>query len=233
MAAIVLVHGAWHGAWCWYKVKTELERRGHWVVAPDLAGHGADRTPNANIAIDAYIQPVLDALASAPEPPLLVGHSMGGMIISMAAERTSTRLASLIYLCAFLPQDGESLMDLVTRDAHSKLLSYIDFATNTVRDEGLVPCFYADCSTEDVTLARMLLQPQTQAPTTTKASLTAARFGAISRRYVVCAQDQAISAEHQRWMAARYPDMPVMEMNTSHSPFFSAPALLADAIVGK
>lgn len=231
MAAFVLVHGAWHGAWCWYKVRTALERRGHWVATPNLSGHGTDRTPVQDLSIERYIAPVVAAINSASSPPIVVGHSMGGMMISLAAEAAAAPLHSLIYLCAFLPRNGESVVDLFTLDQHSELPGYLDAATGTVRDEGLVPCFYADCSADDVTLARLSLNPQPQVATVGRATLSDERFGKIARRYIVCTQDRAISPTHQRWMAARYPDTPVAELNTSHSPFFSAPEALVNVLL--
>jgi len=77
MARFVLVHGAWHGAWCWYKVVPALERLGHAVQAIDLPGHGVDRTPLADVTLDAYVDRVGEAIARAGEPVMLVGHFSG------------------------------------------------------------------------------------------------------------------------------------------------------------
>ena len=84
LTAFVLVHGAWHGAWCWDELAPLLG--GH-VEAVDLPGHGADTTPVAGCTLDAYVARVVEALERAPEPAVLVGHSLGGITVAQAAER--------------------------------------------------------------------------------------------------------------------------------------------------
>ncbi len=75
MSRFVLVHGAWHGAWCWNKVVPLLEAKGHSVDAIDLPGHGSDVTPIAEVTLERYAERVGRALRAEPEPAVLVGHS--------------------------------------------------------------------------------------------------------------------------------------------------------------
>ena len=105
---IVLVHGAAHGGWCWERLTPLLEQLGYQVQAPDLPGLGADPTPPAAVTFEDYVDRVAEVLRSSPAPAVLVGHSLGGITISQAAERAPEHVAKLIYLAAFLPQDGES-----------------------------------------------------------------------------------------------------------------------------
>lgn len=86
MSTYVLVHGAWHGAWCWKYVIPILENEGHNVIALDLPGHGEDKTPIPEITFDAYAKRVCKILDEQSEPVVLVGHSMGGAVISQVAE---------------------------------------------------------------------------------------------------------------------------------------------------
>src|ERR1700680_4689248 len=109
MSQFLLVHGASGGAWCWHKLMPELERRGHRALAIDLPGHGEDKTPLAQVNLAAYAERVADTLKKLPEPAVLIGHSMGGMVISAAAELAPEWVRTLVYLCAYLPRDGESL----------------------------------------------------------------------------------------------------------------------------
>lgn len=74
MTTFVLIHGAWHGGWCWDKVVPLLEQAGHVAVAPDLPSHGADRTPVAEVTLDAYVARVCEILDAQPEPVVLLGH---------------------------------------------------------------------------------------------------------------------------------------------------------------
>ncbi len=107
MATYVLIHGAWHGAWCWDKVVSLLKMKGHRVEAPDLPGHGKDRTPIGEVSLEAYAEKICKVLDAELEPVILVGHSMGGIAISQAAEYLPDKIETLVYLTAFLLRDGE------------------------------------------------------------------------------------------------------------------------------
>src|SRR5690242_8929821 len=98
MSRFVLVHGAWHGAWCWDKVVPLLEIKGHSAHAIDLPGHGRDLTPTAEVTLERYVERVCQALVAEPEPAVLVGHSMSGMVITQAAERCPEHIQMLVYL---------------------------------------------------------------------------------------------------------------------------------------
>ncbi len=113
MARIVLVHGAFAGAWCWEPVLPGLRAAGHEVEAIDLPGSGEDPTPVSEVSLDAYAERVCGVLARG-RPAVLVGHSMGGMVVTQAAARCPEHVAALVYVAAFLPGDGQSLMDLVS-----------------------------------------------------------------------------------------------------------------------
>ena len=87
MSTYVLVHGAWHGAWCWHKIVARLEARGHTVVAPDMPGHGMDRTPIEQVTLEDIAARLTSIIDAQDEPVVLVGHSYGGTMISQAAVR--------------------------------------------------------------------------------------------------------------------------------------------------
>jgi len=84
MTTFGLIHGAWHGAWCWERVVPSLERRGARVVAPDLPGMGQDKTPLSGITLAVWARSVADLVEQQSEPAVLVGHSRGGIVISQA-----------------------------------------------------------------------------------------------------------------------------------------------------
>ncbi|MGH2894556.1 MAG: alpha/beta fold hydrolase, partial [Solirubrobacteraceae bacterium] len=112
MASFLLVHGAMGGAWCWERVIPGLRSAGHDAVAIDLPGQGSDTTPLAEISLYRYSYAVCDLLDGMDGPVLLTGHSMGGMVITQAASQRPDKLAGLIYVAAFLPRPGESLIDI-------------------------------------------------------------------------------------------------------------------------
>ncbi len=116
MTTFVLVHGAWHGAWCWDKVAAELTKAGNRVVTLDLPSHGEDKTPAHEVTLDSYAEAIAKVIRGEEEKVVLVGHSMGGIAISAAAELVPDRIQRLIYLTAFLPRDGESLLAIEERN---------------------------------------------------------------------------------------------------------------------
>ncbi|MBA3922407.1 MAG: alpha/beta fold hydrolase, partial [Nostocaceae cyanobacterium] len=111
MSTCILIHGAWHSSWCWNKVATLLEQAGHKVIAPDLPSHGKDKTPIREVTLQSYTDRICEILTELIEPVILVGHSMGGLVITQVAEQCPDKIEKLVYLCAFLPGNGESLLD--------------------------------------------------------------------------------------------------------------------------
>jgi pimeloyl-ACP methyl ester carboxylesterase len=112
MARFVLVHGAFGGAWCWEPVTGPLEAAGHAVETLDLPGCGADQTPVEAVTLASCAKRVCDVLVSGTEPAILVGHSMGGVVVTQAASDCPGHVASLVFVAAFMPADGQSLLDL-------------------------------------------------------------------------------------------------------------------------
>ena len=106
MATYVLIHGAWHGGWCWDKIVPLLKKEGHKVEAPDLPGHGRDKTPIPEISLQSYTDRVCRILDTQSEPVILVGHSMGGVVITQAAQHRPEKIKTLVYLSAMLPRNG-------------------------------------------------------------------------------------------------------------------------------
>lgn len=231
MATFLLIHGAWHGAWCWHKVIPELRARGHEAVAIDLPGHGVDRTPVAEVTLDAYAQRVGNALGALDEPAVLVGHSMGGIVITEAAERFPERVASLAYLTAIVLENGESMRDNPVKASPPEFMAgfqprddgvSIDFARDRLKE-----AFYADCSDADVALAEACLVPQCAGVMAEPITCTAERWGRLPRAYITCGDDRALTLEGQRGMLERVGFERVVSMPGSHSPFFAQPAALA------
>ena len=235
MATFLLVHGAWHGAWCWRKLIPALEARGHRGIAFDLPGHGEDRTPPGDVTLEAYAQKTVAMLAGLSEPPMLVGHSMGGMVISAAAERRPAGVKRLVFLCAGLMKSGETLLDTLADDAGSLLNEAMEPSADglglVLKPERVREVFYADCGDADVADAIARVCQQASAPVAVPLTLTSANFGHVLRDYIVCKQDRAISPERRRDMIADSPCDRVIEIDRGHSPFLSAPDELADILV--
>ncbi len=120
MATFVLVHGGWHGGWCWEKLIPFLEAAGHEVYAPTLTGlaeRAAELSPD--IGLDTHIQDVVGLLQQRDlRGVILVGHSYGGMVITGVADAVPERVAHLVYLDTFVPRDGDSMLDVSPRLMH-------------------------------------------------------------------------------------------------------------------
>jgi len=235
MSTYVLIHGAWHGAWCWKKVIPFLEKEGHKVVAPDLPGHGEDKRPIADITLQAYTDRVCQILDEQPDPVILVGHSMGGLVITQTAEYRPEKIKKLLYVTAFLLQNGEFMLQHAEPDTEALVLPNLvmaeDQSSATLKQEAIKEIFYADCSDEDVEFAKARLVPQAAAPFATPVSTTEEKFGRVPRAYITCLRDKAISPSIQEKLYTALPCENVISMDTSHSPFFSAPEELANHIL--
>jgi pimeloyl-ACP methyl ester carboxylesterase len=230
MSTFLLIHGAWHGAWCWHKIVTRLEKQGHRVIAPDLPGLGRDRTPVKRVSLASWREFVCGILDAQSEPVVLVGHSRGGIVISEAAEHRPDRIRMLVYVTAFLARDGQSLFDLAPHPESlvpPNMVMSDDKSTSVVRDEAVRDAFYGECTEDEVALARLLLQPEPTVPLATPVKLTEAKFGAVPRTYIECLRDKAIPIALQRQMQAALPCQSVRSLDTDHSPFFSRPDELA------
>jgi pimeloyl-ACP methyl ester carboxylesterase len=114
MATFVLVHGGWHGGWCWQKVIPFLEAAGHEVYAPTLTGlaeRASELSPE--VGLDTHIQDIVGLLVDKDlHGVVLVGHSYGGMVITGVVDQVPERIAHLVYLDTFVPRDGESMVDV-------------------------------------------------------------------------------------------------------------------------
>lgn len=234
MATFVLVHGAWHGAWCWDKVAPLLRAKGHTVAAPDLPGHGDDPTPRGEVTLESYGKRVADVVSAQKEKAIVVGHSMGGIAISAAAEMVPDRIAKLVYLTAFLPRDGESLGSIEERnDKKTVPLALVIKEGSPTADldpAKITDLFYHDVSEEETTAAKAKWTPQPLAPFGTPLKLTPERFGKVRRAYIVCTDDRAIVSDLQHDMIAKSGVETVKSLPASHSPFLSMPKELAEML---
>jgi len=124
VATFVLVHGAWHGSWCWRRVARLLARNGHYVVAPTLTGvceRSHLLTPD--IDLDTHILDIVNEMKwQGLDNVVLVGHSYGGMVISGVAEKMEKSISSFVMLDAFMPEDGQAVVDLLSPPVRDALL---------------------------------------------------------------------------------------------------------------
>lgn len=230
MADILLIHGSCHGAWCWQDVIPHLVEQGHTARAIDLPGHGADQTPVNDVTLDVYAR----AIASACGPKtVLIGHSMGGYAITAAANLVPDRIAQLIYLCAYVPDDHATLSDMRRRAPRQPFLAAVQMAQDrrsfTIDPAQAVQLFYNDCPEKVARQAVQRLCPQAVAPTEVPVHRSP-QAAQLPRHYIRCMNDQTIPPEFQVTMTQDWPAEDVQEMPTGHSPFLSDPAALATCL---
>ncbi len=230
MADILLVHGSCHGAWCWRDLIPELTELEHDVRAIDLPSHGEDTTPLRDVTIDLYADAILGALQG---PTVVLGHSMAGYPISLAAELDPALVSQLIYLCAYVPHPGQSLADRRREAPRQPLMHAVkvdrDSGSFTIDPAKARKVFYQDCSDDTVDFALPRLCPQAILPQETPVSL-GQNYASVPRHYIRCTADQTIPSEFQVTMTQGWPDTDISEIHTGHSPFFAASKQLASLI---
>ena len=235
MARIVLVHGAWGGAWIWEKVVKPLEARGHTVETLDLPGAGDDHTPLEEINLDLYAERICEVLGKSPEQAVLVGHSMGGMAVTQAASQCPRRVASLIYLAAFLPGEGQSLVGLTElpegEGDHVQKTMVVsgEPPLAELSEENTIIAFYNQAPPEVARWAARMRRPQPAVPMLDPAKLSEG-YESIPRSYIHCTRDQANMPALQRRMITERGVSPVIEIETDHTPQLSAHDELVDAL---
>lgn len=229
-ATVVLVHGCWAGAWCFDAVVKLLRERGIETMAEDLPGRGASREPLADLHDSANaVRALLDELDG---PVTLLGHSFGGMVITEAAANHPA-VRHLIYLCAFMPDTGETLQALAESAPSEEMLGphrgdvlIHEDGTMEIEPDAAADLFYADCSPADTETAVNRLRPDlaavgAQAP-------AAIAWHQTPSSYVICSRDRALSPTLQRRLARR--SSRTLELPASHSPFLSRPEACAELV---
>ncbi len=233
MATFVLVHGAYHGAWCWERLRRRLELAGHRVFADDLPGHGAAFDPR-QMTLANYANATTALIAGLGGNVYLVGHSMAGAVIAEVAERIPDALRSLVFLTAYLPENGQSIADLARQDEQVRIAAERADVDGVpclqLRDEVLHEHFYPDASEDQLDWVRDRVHPQAIAPFTTPVRITAENYARVPRAYIHCERDKAIGLFLQRRMEAVSPCGPVLRMAGGHSPFVTDVDALAAAL---
>ncbi len=229
MARFLLIHGAAHGAWCWRDVIPALQGLGHSCRAIDLPSHGQDKSPPEHVTLEDYARAIIDAVDA---PTIIVGHSMAGYPITLAAEMAPDKVAGLIYLTAYTPWPGMTLGQMRRLAANTLLQEAIRVAPDgktLTYDPALAEAvFYHDCPAGTLDYALPRLSRQSLRPMQTEVSPEQSLN--LPRSYIVCEQDRAIAPELQHKMAAKLAPENVYKLDTSHSPFFSAPDRLAQIL---
>jgi pimeloyl-ACP methyl ester carboxylesterase len=234
MATFILLHGAWHGAWCWERVEPLLKAQGHQVLTPDLPGTGSDAAPHEQVTLQSWVAFLVGIIEKQSEQVVLVGHSRAGIVITQVAEHCPELIKGLVYVAAFLPQNQESLVSIYLPYFASKglVLNFhprvsADGLSSTVRYSDIGNIFYNTTPEGWAERAASLVGLESIVTHETPVSITKDHYGKVPRVYIECLQDRVIPIDLQRKMVSKMPCQAVFTMDTDHSPFYSVPDLLA------
>ena len=156
-------------------------------------------------------------------------------MISQVAERWPEKIRELVFLCAFIIPDGETMVTTALTDSNSVLVNSLLFneagGWHFPKREALQEAFYHDCSEADLALCSTLLTKESNAPVATPLQLSPGRFGKVNKCYIFTTEDRAVTYELQKKMVCRTFVDRNFEMKTSHSPFLSQPEKLAEILL--
>ena len=240
MANFVLVHGAWHGGWCWQRVAGALQQQGHRVHAVTLTGLGERaHLLSASITLDTHIDDVLKLIKTEELTDVVLAvHSYAGMIGTAVADRLDQRLKHLVYVDAVLPQPGESWSSTQSSATQQQRLA----AAQGSRHFSFPPPDPEVFGLKDAD-REWVQRRQTPHPGNTYQAplqFDAQRVAAVPRTFVSCTQPALPTIDPSRlrardplfWNGAWLPQGRYVELQTGHDPMISEPAALVQIFLG-
>ncbi len=220
----VLVHGAYHGAWCWDLLRAELEHDGHTTSAAELPCEDPDA------GAEQYADEIVHSMPRSPGEVVVVGHSLAGLTIPLVAERT--RALMTVYLCALVPVPGLSFdaqhADIATGFEPSEPAVGHPDGSASWPEAGAIEVFYHDCDPQTAKDSARRLRPQHWRVTQEVTPLR--RRPALRSAYILCADDRVVSSQYSRRAATELLRVEPVEMPGGHSPFLSRPSNLAKVL---
>ncbi|GKU94662.1 hypothetical protein SLEP1_g8122 [Rubroshorea leprosula] len=241
----ILVHGACHGAWSWYKLKPLLESAGHRVTVLDLAASGINIKDIKDVhTMHQYTEPLLEILAALPsgERVILVGHSLGGLNLALAMDKFPKKISVGVFMTAFMP-DTTHRPSYVLDQPPSSLILEPGETTQCCQRVCRMGGFGAEreegenerkWTNQDLELAKTLIRPGSLfIQDLAKANEFSSKgYGSVRRAYVVCNEDKGIPEEFQRWMIENFPADDVMEIkDADHMAMLSKPSELCQCLL--
>lgn len=221
MTTFILVPGAFHNSWCFKNLAHYLTIAGHEVSAPDLPGMGGT-LPEDRVTLQLWASLVADIVSACNEPPVVLGHSRGGIVVSQVAELVPSLIRETVYLAAALLPNGvvpisgvlDRLPGGASRDQIPGFLEPppFDIASQTA---------FSGCDAATAKLAYAQLLSEPTGPLRYAMRLSDERFGIVPRNYIETLQDRAVPLTEQRAMQALLPCQRVFTIASDHSPFLS------------
>ncbi len=228
----VLVHGAWHGGWCWREVRAILEAVGHRVFTPTQTGLGErSHLMSRHITLETFIEDIAQVIRFEQlEDVVLVGHSFGGHAVSGIADRMPERLRHLIYLDSMLLENGQSAFDTLPADvvagrakAAEETSGGLSLPPSSLKGLGIF-------KEEDAAKVAGRLTPHPLSTYASKLTLANPIGNGIARTYITCTDPVYAPLAASRELARRL-GWPMMELQTGHDAMITAPEATANLLM--
>lgn len=234
MKHFLLIHGSWHGAWCWYKIAPRLEAEGHLVSVPDLPGRIGNPAKPITVSLKRMVSALEKHLPTEKKTTIVV-HSRYGILASILAEMFPDRVEQVIYLASYMLPSGKRAAEYFTWDKGSLLSPHVTISKLGMWDQ-LHPDIYQDglyhdCSKEDNKLGLLLLGKEPLRPALAKIELTEERFGQVRKAYIRLTEDRAVTPQLQDRVLNESKVDRVESLAASHSAYFSQPEALTTTIL--
>ncbi len=233
MTDFVLVHAAWRGGWCWTRVARLLRRAGHDVFTPTLTGLGERaHVATADVNLDTHIADILGVLDCEDlDDVILCGHSYGGMVITGVAERAAKRIDTLVYLDAFVPEDGRSVFHLMGSERAATIREQASRTGDGWRVDPISAEVFQVSDAGDAAWVDRRCVPQPIA-TFGQPIASASSIGAVRRRIYIRADNDRVTAfAHCAEHARNAPDWEYYDVPAGHDVMVDAPDALAGILL--
>ncbi len=227
MRTFVLLHGAWHGPWCWKKLSPLLMSKGDTVLTPTIPWTYDKNQIKQKFNFQHTTNELSELICKLDGMVVLVGHSLGGVIASMISTNIPEKISLAIYISGFIPKSGQSINDLnpLMTDSIIAANMKVDKKKQAliVEENALVKGFYNDCDTFDIQFAKSRVLPQLASTFLTPVEYNLDGLSRVKKLYVENQKDMAVPINAQRSMQENIEIEKVVKLNCGHSPFFTCP----------
>jgi len=228
----ILIHGAWHGGWCWDGVIAKLKKAGHTAEAPTLPGHNPEED-RSNIGLNDYVDKIVNLLKQQTDSVVLVGHSSAGFLLQEAAPKAAEKISHLIFINAFILPNGKSQFDLVPPEVSEGMTAAAKASPDNCVpvDEGFVRnMLMAGEPTEKQDALVSRLVPQPLAIFTTPVDTHNFEKLTIPKSVVFCKADASLPPGAYLNMAQVLGEHKLIEVEGGHETLFTNPGVVAEAL---
>lgn len=236
MKTYLLIHGSWHRGIHFSTIVSQLKKLGHQVIANDLPGHNLTTTEEElkKICLNDYCQAVCQWVKTAQYPITIIAHSLGGLVATQALEYCADKVEEVIYVGAFVPQNGQAITDLLKHNKGS-ILQHVSIPTHDGTCSKLLEKhsreFYQGCNNDIAQTAFKNTVVEPNKPLKERVSLSNAIANTVTKKYILCEHDQIIIPTLQQTMYITDSKTNIRKIPTGHFPFLQDPIALLQQII--